>query len=190
MFVGYAVEAGQQVYRMWNPATNGISQTRDIIWLGRMYFKSPDNKPEAIVEGLLEVEESDEEESVTAATGTAAAGNATAGNSAETTEWTPVKNKRGASTPSPPKVKFMESTMANKTTRSGRTVKLSAKAREASGSVFQQAAEADLEEAEEEESESSSSEEDEAEAALYAAMRSPFKIELSASEQNYYTTML
>jgi hypothetical protein len=38
MFVGYATKSGGDVYRMWNPHTNRLMITRDIIWLKRMYF--------------------------------------------------------------------------------------------------------------------------------------------------------
>ena len=39
MFVGYAHKHGGDVYRMWNPNTNRVHISRDVIWLKRMYFK-------------------------------------------------------------------------------------------------------------------------------------------------------
>lgn len=39
MFVGYALEHSGDCYRMWDPETNGIHESRDVIWLKRMYFK-------------------------------------------------------------------------------------------------------------------------------------------------------
>ena len=41
MFVGYAKDHAGDVYRMWDPDTNRIHETRDIIWLRRMYFEKP-----------------------------------------------------------------------------------------------------------------------------------------------------
>jgi hypothetical protein len=40
MFVGYAQEHAGNCYRIYNPVTLGVSETRDIIWMGRMYFTS------------------------------------------------------------------------------------------------------------------------------------------------------
>jgi hypothetical protein len=41
MFVGYAVKHPGDTYRMWDPVTGGIHETRDIIWLRRMYYGKP-----------------------------------------------------------------------------------------------------------------------------------------------------
>ena len=38
VFVGYADEHTGNCYRMYNPVTSGVNVTRDVIWLGRMYF--------------------------------------------------------------------------------------------------------------------------------------------------------
>ncbi len=38
VFVGYADEHAGNCYRMYNPVTSRVNVTRDIIWLGRMYF--------------------------------------------------------------------------------------------------------------------------------------------------------
>ena len=38
MFIGYPPNHEGDVYRMWNPVTNGVHTTRDVIWLRRMYY--------------------------------------------------------------------------------------------------------------------------------------------------------
>ena len=38
MFVGYNKNQGQNSHRMYNPKTSRVVITRDIIWLGRMFF--------------------------------------------------------------------------------------------------------------------------------------------------------
>jgi hypothetical protein len=40
MFVGYAENHSHDCYRMWNPATKLITETRDVIWLHRMYYQN------------------------------------------------------------------------------------------------------------------------------------------------------
>ena len=40
MFVGYANSHAGNCYRMYNPVTSRVCETRDIIWCGRMYFTS------------------------------------------------------------------------------------------------------------------------------------------------------
>ena len=40
MFVGYNSDSGDDVYRMWNPETKRIHCTRDIIWLKRYFFEN------------------------------------------------------------------------------------------------------------------------------------------------------
>ena len=39
MFVGYAMDHEGDTYRMWNPETKMIMESRDVIWLNRMYFE-------------------------------------------------------------------------------------------------------------------------------------------------------
>jgi hypothetical protein len=39
-FVGYANSHAGNCYRMYNPVTSRVCETRDIIWCGRMYFTS------------------------------------------------------------------------------------------------------------------------------------------------------
>ena len=46
MFVGYALGHPGDCYRMFNPKTNGIHETRDIIWLKRMFYQVPVPEPE------------------------------------------------------------------------------------------------------------------------------------------------
>ena len=40
MFVGYS-ERESDTYRMWNPETNSVCNTRDVIWLKRMFYQQP-----------------------------------------------------------------------------------------------------------------------------------------------------
>jgi hypothetical protein len=49
MFVGYATDHDGNVYRTWDPRTGRIHETRDIIWLRRMFFtKKPNDDAEEI----------------------------------------------------------------------------------------------------------------------------------------------
>ena len=41
MFIGYTKDHAENVYCMWDSDTSGIHETRDIIWLKRMYFEKP-----------------------------------------------------------------------------------------------------------------------------------------------------
>ena len=38
MFIGYALDHDGDCYRMWNPVTDGVHVSRDIIWLRRMFY--------------------------------------------------------------------------------------------------------------------------------------------------------
>ena len=38
-FVGYNKKSGDDVYMMWNPVTNRIYNTCDIIWLKMMFYQ-------------------------------------------------------------------------------------------------------------------------------------------------------
>ena len=40
MFVGYAINHKPDVYRMWDPFTNRVHTSRDVIWLKKMFFVS------------------------------------------------------------------------------------------------------------------------------------------------------
>ena len=39
ILVGYNTNSRDSVYRMWNPDTNRIRNTHDIIWLKRMFYQ-------------------------------------------------------------------------------------------------------------------------------------------------------
>lgn len=38
MFVGYNDKAGNDVHRMWNPQTNRVHNTRDIVWMKKLFY--------------------------------------------------------------------------------------------------------------------------------------------------------
>ena len=62
MFVGYPENRESDSVRMWNPVTNGVVTTRDVIWLDRMYFdfeKSSEDEMEA--ESLVHLTEAVDE---------------------------------------------------------------------------------------------------------------------------------
>ena len=40
MMLGYADDHAGDVYRMWDPDTDGVHETRDVTWLKRMYYTS------------------------------------------------------------------------------------------------------------------------------------------------------
>jgi hypothetical protein len=41
MFVGYASYHVGDCYRMWNPNTKKGSKTRDVVFLNRVFFRTP-----------------------------------------------------------------------------------------------------------------------------------------------------
>ncbi len=41
MFVGYALNHKGNCYRMWNPNMKKVSETRDVVFLRRMFFRTP-----------------------------------------------------------------------------------------------------------------------------------------------------
>jgi hypothetical protein len=41
MFVGYSKNHPGDTYCMFNPSTGGIHDTRDVIWLRRMFYQKP-----------------------------------------------------------------------------------------------------------------------------------------------------
>ena len=66
MFVGYAIKHSPDTYRMWNPNTNKVLITRDIIWLRRMYYNIKMKAGEvSIPDGQLVDANQDEEEVAT-----------------------------------------------------------------------------------------------------------------------------
>ena len=56
LFVGYALGHATGVYRMWNPNTNRVLETRDVTWLKRMYYR----KPQPVCKIILREENNDE----------------------------------------------------------------------------------------------------------------------------------
>ena len=53
MFVGYALNHDGDCYRMWDPRTEGVHVTRDVIWLKRMFYEKPKINADVVVEPLL-----------------------------------------------------------------------------------------------------------------------------------------
>ena len=47
MFVGYALNHKPDAYRMWDPFTNRVHTSRDVIWLKKMFFGSNMDNGEA-----------------------------------------------------------------------------------------------------------------------------------------------
>jgi len=41
MFVGYALDHAGDCYRMWNPVTKRVHESRDVIWMHRMFYPKP-----------------------------------------------------------------------------------------------------------------------------------------------------
>ena len=56
VFVGYTNDHAGDCYRMWNPISNMIHETRDVLWLNRMYFKRPTPHPEMLMDPLAPIE--------------------------------------------------------------------------------------------------------------------------------------
>jgi hypothetical protein len=54
MFVGYNMNSGEDVFRMWNPKTNRIHRTHDIRWLDTMYFKPSATKARESIDDKTE----------------------------------------------------------------------------------------------------------------------------------------
>ena len=53
MFVGYATEHSGDTYRMYDPKTNCIRVSRDVIRLKRMYFEQPPRAQEMTIEPIM-----------------------------------------------------------------------------------------------------------------------------------------
>ena len=49
MFIGYSTDHAGDCYRMWNPKTNHVHTTRDVLWLKRMYFTRPKTQPHIVI---------------------------------------------------------------------------------------------------------------------------------------------
>ena len=50
MFVGYPTNRESDSVRMWDPDTNRVVTTRDVIYLKRMFYERPDHEPPAVPE--------------------------------------------------------------------------------------------------------------------------------------------
>jgi hypothetical protein len=50
MFIGYALDHPEDTYRMWNPETGGVHQTRDVIWMKRMFYEKKIRSNEIITQ--------------------------------------------------------------------------------------------------------------------------------------------
>jgi hypothetical protein len=60
MFIGYPPNHKGDCYQMWNPVTNGVHTTRDVIWLKRMFYNKEMGQSILINPELLpDVEEED-----------------------------------------------------------------------------------------------------------------------------------
>jgi hypothetical protein len=46
MFIGYAKDHEGDCYQMYNPKTDDVHTTRDVIWLRRMFYTAPTTGPE------------------------------------------------------------------------------------------------------------------------------------------------
>ncbi len=72
VFLGYPANRETDSVRMWNPDTNGVVTSGDVIWLKRMFFESKvevepfnmtdDDKVKVKVEATDEIENQEEEE--------------------------------------------------------------------------------------------------------------------------------
>jgi hypothetical protein len=54
MFVGYSLDYTADCYEMWDPATSRVHQTRDVIWLNRMYYNRVEPTNNMVVEPDME----------------------------------------------------------------------------------------------------------------------------------------
>ena len=63
MFVGYAKNHSGDCYQMYNPETELISETRDVMWLHQMYYKKPQEEDDVVLRPYvvlpLEVEDAE-----------------------------------------------------------------------------------------------------------------------------------
>jgi hypothetical protein len=50
MMVGYALNHAGDTYRMWDMKANCVHETRDVIWLRRMYFENKDKAQDVVIE--------------------------------------------------------------------------------------------------------------------------------------------
>jgi hypothetical protein len=52
LFVGYADEHTGNCYRMYNPVTSRVSVTRDVIWIGCMFFTAENCEKTKVLPGI------------------------------------------------------------------------------------------------------------------------------------------
>ena len=62
MFIGYPIHHEGDCYRMWNPVTNGVHTTRDIIWLQRMFYSREIGQNIVLNTELLPEDEDDDDD--------------------------------------------------------------------------------------------------------------------------------
>jgi hypothetical protein len=62
MFVGYAKDHEGDCYQMWDPKTKRVHETRDIIWLRRMYYTTKVLEPELAIEPDEELVQEDDDD--------------------------------------------------------------------------------------------------------------------------------
>jgi len=63
MFIGYATDHDGDCYRMWNPKTNRVHETRDVVWLRRMFYEKVEGAqlPSPPLEPMEVITENDNE---------------------------------------------------------------------------------------------------------------------------------
>jgi len=64
MMVGYALHHAGDTYRMWDKETNRVHETRDVIWLKRMYFETPVARPTLLIEPVIDADHGDDNPSI------------------------------------------------------------------------------------------------------------------------------
>ena len=55
MFVGYAESHDGDCYRMWDPKTGRVHETRDVIWLSQMHYSKKEDNADFVIEPVLQV---------------------------------------------------------------------------------------------------------------------------------------
>jgi hypothetical protein len=67
MFVGYALDHSGDCYRMWDPVTKRVHETRDVIWLKRLFYTKPATEAD-IATGPMEIDIDNEVEKAPSST--------------------------------------------------------------------------------------------------------------------------
>ena len=67
MFVGYPANREEDSVRMWNPITNGVVTTRDVIWMKRMFFEKADSSEWMSNEKMVHKTEAEDSKSIASA---------------------------------------------------------------------------------------------------------------------------